>query len=207
MRRIIDFVLRQRLLVLIGVFLLVGIGIYSFKTLSIDAFPDVTNVQVQIISTAPGMSPLETEQLVTTPIELQMSGLPGLHETRSLSKFGLSLVTLVFEDSVDTYFARQQVLERLIEAKENLPKNVEPMLGPVSTGLGEIYQYTLEGKGKSLMELRTLQDWVVRKLLRTVPGVTDVNSFGGDHQYGIPQIAKLGYPEFEGPLHTNTCTH
>src|SRR5512135_703006 len=110
MQRIIDFVLRQRLLVLIGVFLLVGMGIYSFKTLSIDAFPDVTNVQVQIISTAPGMSPLETEKLVTTPIELQMSGMPGLHETRSLSKFGLSLVTLVFEDSVDTYFARQQVL-------------------------------------------------------------------------------------------------
>ncbi len=189
MQRIIDFVLRQRLLVLIGVFLLVGIGIYSFKTISIDAFPDVTNVQVQIISLAPGMSPLETEKLVTTPIELQMSGMPGLHETRSLSKFGLSLVTLVFEDSVDTYFARQQVLERMIEAKENLPKNVEPMLGPVSTGLGEIYQYTLEGKGKSLMELRTLQDWVVRKLLRTVPGVTDVNSFGGDvKQYQVSVV-------------------
>jgi cobalt-zinc-cadmium resistance protein CzcA len=189
MQRIIDFVLRQRLLVLIGVFLLVGIGIYSFKTLSIDAFPDVTNVQVQIISTAPGMSPLETEKLVTTPIELQMSGIPGLHGTRSLSKFGLSVVTLDFEDSVDTYFARQQVLERMIEAKENLPKNVEAMLGPVSTGLGEIYQYTLEGKGKSLMELRTLQDWVVRKLLRTVPGVTDVNSFGGDvKQYQVSVV-------------------
>jgi heavy metal efflux system protein len=189
MQQIIDFVLRQRLLVLIGVLLLVGIGVYSFKNLSIDAFPDVTNVQVQIISTAPGMSPLETEKLVTTPIELQMSGMPGLHETRSLSKYGLSLVTLVFEDSVDTYFARQLVLERLIEAKENLPKNVEPMLGPVSTGLGEIYQYTLEGKGKSLMELRTLQDWVVRKLLRTVPGVTDVNSFGGDvKQYQVAVV-------------------
>jgi len=189
MQRIINFVLRQRLLVLIGVFLLIGIGIYSFKTLSIDAFPDVTNVQVQIISLAPGMSPLETEKLVTTPIELQMSGMPGLHETRSLSKFGLSLVTLDFEDSVDTYFARQQVLERMIEAKENLPKNVEAMLGPVSTGLGEIYQYTLEGKGKSLMELRTLQDWVVRKLLRTVPGVTDVNSFGGDvKQYQVAVV-------------------
>jgi cobalt-zinc-cadmium resistance protein CzcA len=189
MRQIIDFVLRQRLLVLIGVFLLIGIGIYSVETLSIDAFPDVTNVQVQIISIAPGMSPLETEKLVTTPIELQMSGMPGLQETRSLSKFGLSLVTLVFEDSVDTYFARQQVLERMIEVKENLPKNVEPMLGPVSTGLGEIYQYTLEGKGKSLMELRTLQDWVVRKLLRTVPGVTDVNSFGGDvKQYQVSVV-------------------
>lgn len=186
MQRIIDFVLRQRLLVLIGVLLLTGIGVYSFKKLPIDAFPDVTNVQVQIITTASGMSPFETEKLVTAPIELQMSGLPGLHETRSLSKYGLSLVTLVFADNVDTYFARQIVFERLIGTKEGLPKGVEPMLGPVSTGLGEIYQYTLEGKGKSLMELRTLQDWVVRKLLRRAPGVADVNSFGGDvKQYQV----------------------
>jgi cobalt-zinc-cadmium resistance protein CzcA len=186
MQKIIDFVLRQRLLVLIGTLLLAGIGVYSFRKLPIDAFPDVTNVQVQVITTAPGMSPFETEKLVTSPIELQMSGLPNLHETRSISKYGLSLVTLVFEDSVDTYFARQLVLERLIEAKEGLPKGVEPMLGPISTGLGEIYQYTLEGKGKSLMDLRTLQDWVMRKLLRSVPGVTDVNSFGGDvKQYQV----------------------
>src|SRR3990170_1459812 len=186
MQKIIDFALRQRLLILIGMLLLTGIGIYSFQKLPVDAFPDVTNVQVQVITTAPGMSPFETEKLVTSPIELQMSGLPGLHETRSISKYGLSLVTLVFADNVDTYFARQLVFERLIGAKEGLPKGVEPMLGPVSTGLGEIYQYTLEGKGKSLMELRTLQDWVVRKLLRRAPGVADVNSFGGDvKQYQI----------------------
>jgi len=177
MERIIDFVLKQRLFVLIGVALLIGIGIYSFKNLSIDAFPDVTNIQVQIISEAPGMSPLETEKFVTLPIELQMSGLPGLTEMRSLSKFGRSLVTLVFEDNVDIYFARQLALERLIEAKESLPQGVEPMLGPISTALGEIYQYTVEGKGKSLMELRTLQDWVIRRILRSVPGVADVNSF------------------------------
>ena len=186
MQKIIDFALRQRLLVLIGVLLLAGIGVYSFNTLPIDAFPDVTNVQVQVITTAPGMSPLETEKLVSSPIELQMSGLPGLHETRSISRYGLSVVTLVFEDNVDTYFARQLVFERLTTAKETLAKGVEPMLGPVSTGLGEIYQYTLEGKGKSLMELRTLQDWVVRKLLRRVPGVADVNSFGGEvKQYQV----------------------
>lgn len=187
MERIIDFVLRQRLFVLIGVVLLIGIGIYSFMNLSIDAFPDVTNIQVQVISQAPGMSPFEVERFVTTPMELQMSGLPGLTQTRSLSKFGLSAITLVFEDNVDTYFARQLVLERLIEAKENLPKGVKPMLGPLSTGLGEIYQYTLERTGKSeknqeedsLMELRTLQDWVARPLLRGVPGVADVNAFGG----------------------------
>ncbi len=186
MQRIIDIVLKNRLMVLLGVVLLIGIGVYSFKNLSIDAFPDVTNIQVQVISRAPGMSPLEVERFVTTPIELQMSGLPGLKEKRSLSKFGISVVTLVFEDKMDTYFVRQLALERLIEARENLPKGVEPMLGPVSTGLGEIYQYTMEGGNKDLMELRTLQDWVVRLLLRGVPGVTDVNAFGGyEKQYQI----------------------
>ncbi len=171
MHRIVDLILKQRLFVVIAVVLLIVAGLFGFRNISIDAFPDVTNVQVQIISKAPGMSPLETEKLVTSPIELQMSGLKRLKETRSLSKYGLSVVTLVFEDSVDVYFARQLVLERLIPAKESLPRRrMEPMLGPVSTGLGEIYQYTVEGEGKSLMELRTIQDWVVRKLLRTVPG-------------------------------------
>ena len=180
MHRIVDFVLKQRLPVLLGVLLLIGVGLYSYKTIVIDAFPDVTNVQVQIISQTPGMSPLETEKFVTAPIELQMSGLTGLKETRSISKYGLSLVTLIFEDSVNVYFARQVVLERLIEVREKLPKGVEPTFGPVSTGLGEIYQYTLEGKGKSLMDLRTLQDWVVKKALKTVPGIIEVNSHGGD---------------------------
>lgn len=186
MERIIDFVLRQRLFVIIGMVLLIGIGVYSFKNLTIDAFPDVTNIQVQVISKSPGMSPLETERFVTLPIELQMSGLPGLTETRSLSKFGISVVTLVFEDNVDIYFARQLALERLIEAKENLPQGVEAMLGPLATGLGEIYQYTIEGEGKSLMELRALQDWTIRRLLRSVPGVADVNSFSADvKQYQV----------------------
>ncbi len=180
MQGIVDFVLKQRLLVLIGLVLLIGAGIFAFKTISIDAFPDVTNVQVQIISQASGMSPLETEKFVTAPIELQMSGLTGLKETRSISKYGLSLITLIFEDKIDIYFARQLVLERLIEVKEKLPKGVEPTFGPISTGLGEIYQYTLEGQGKSLMDLRTLQDWVVKRVLKTVPGVIDVNSHGGD---------------------------
>ncbi len=180
MQRIIDFVLKQRLLVLLCLGLLVAAGLFSYKTISIDAFPDVTNVQVQIITQTPGMSPLETERFVTAPIELQMSGLTGLKETRSISKYGLSLITLVFEDRVDVYFARQLALERLIEVRDRLPKGADPSLGPVSTGLGEIYQYTLEGKGKSLMELRTLQDWVVKKVLKSVPGVIEVNSHGGD---------------------------
>ena len=142
--KLIAFSLRQRLLIIIAVVMLIGLGFYSFKKLPIDAFPDVTNIQVQVIAEAPGRSPIEVEKLVTFPIEVQMTGLPKLVELRSLSKFGLSMVTVVFEDAVDIYFARQLVLERLIEAKENLPGGVETALGPISTGLGEIYQYTLE---------------------------------------------------------------
>ncbi|MCC6503755.1 MAG: efflux RND transporter permease subunit [Deltaproteobacteria bacterium] len=183
--RLIAFALKQRLLMVIAVFLLVGVGVYAFNKLPIDAFPDVTNVQVQIITEAPGRSPVEVEKLITYPIEVQMTGLPKMQELRSLSKFGLSMVTVVFEDEVDIYFARQLILERLIEAKEKLPIGVEPAMGPVSTGLGEIYQYTLERPDGSeldtagLMELRSLQDWIVRPILKTVPGVTDVNAFGG----------------------------
>ncbi|TAN63183.1 efflux RND transporter permease subunit [bacterium] len=183
--RLITFALKQRLLMIIAVFLLVGIGVYAFYKLPIDAFPDVTNVQVQIITEAPGRSPVEVEKLITYPVEVQMTGLPKMQELRSLSKFGLSMVTVVFEDGVDIYFARQLILERLIEAKGKLPAGVEPVMGPVSTGLGEIYQYTLErpdglkADTARLMELRTIQDWIVRPILKTVPGVTDVNAFGG----------------------------
>lgn len=189
--RLIEFALRQRILVLIGALLVVALGLYAFWALPIDAFPDVTNIQIQVITEAPGRSPIEVEKFITYPIEVQMTGLPRLTELRSLSKFGLSMVTIVFEDDVDIYFARQLVLERLIEAKEKLPADVEPAMGPISTGLGEVYQYTLErpneGSGGSrtatteedLMELRTIQDWIIRPILKTVPGVTDVNAFGG----------------------------
>ncbi|OGX26287.1 MAG: cytochrome-c peroxidase [Omnitrophica WOR_2 bacterium RIFCSPHIGHO2_02_FULL_48_11] len=182
--KMVAFALRQRLLISVAV-VLVGIsGFYSLKKLSIDAFPDVTNVQVQVIAEAPGRSPIEVERFVTFPIEVQMTGLPHLVELRSLSKFGLSMVTIVFEDNVDIYFARQLVLERLIEAKEKLPEGVEPALGPISSGLGEIYQYTLERPNgeettENLMELRTVQDWIVRPILKNISGVADVNSFGG----------------------------
>ncbi|MEW6657305.1 MAG: CusA/CzcA family heavy metal efflux RND transporter [Thermodesulfobacteriota bacterium] len=188
--KIIQSCLRHRFLILVFLAGLVGYGSYAAIKLSVDAFPDVTNVQVQVIATWPGMSPVEVEQQVTFPIEVQMSGLPDMVELRSLSKFGLSLVTIVFQDQVDIYFARQLVLERLIEAKEKLPKGAEPILGPISTGLGEIYQYTLEEPNAPppaspreeelrLMRLRTVQDGIVRPLLKTVPGVTEVNSFGG----------------------------
>ncbi len=187
LEKIIAFSLKQRLLVIVMVIALAGLGAYAFKKLPIDAFPDVTNIQVQVIAEAPGRSPIEVEKFVTFPIEVQMTGLPKLVELRSLSKFGLSMVTVVFEDNVDIYFARQLVLERLIGAKENLPEGVETTLGPISTGLGEIYQFTLErpegavvkDKIEDLIGLRTIQDWIVRPILKTVPGVTDVNSFGG----------------------------
>lgn len=179
MDRLVTFALRQRLLVMLVCLALIGFGVHAVNELPIDAFPDVTNVQVQILAEAPGMAPVEVEQLVTYPVEVSMSGLPGLTETRSLSKLGLSLTTVVFKDNVDIYFARQLVFERLQQAREKLPPSVDVELGPISTGLGEIYQYTLESPKRDAMELRTLQDWVVRPILRGVAGVTDVNSFGG----------------------------
>jgi cobalt-zinc-cadmium resistance protein CzcA len=188
--RIIQSCLRHRFLVLVALAGLVGYGVYASLKLQVDAFPDVTNVQVQVYTTWPGMSPEEVEQQVTFPIEVQMAGLPDMVELRSVSRFGLSLITVVFADQVDLYFARQLVLERLIAAKEKLPKGVEPVLGPIATGLSEIYQYTLEEENAPpstspgqetarLMRLRTIQDAIVRPLLKTVPGVTDINSFGG----------------------------
>jgi cobalt-zinc-cadmium resistance protein CzcA len=156
------------------------------RKLPVDAFPDVTNVQVQILTQAGGMAPTEVEKLITFPIETSMGGLPRLHEVRSLSKIGLSVITVVFEDGVDIYFARQQVFERLQQASDRLPKGIEPQMGPITTGLGEIYQYVLESPNHDIRELRSLQDWVVRPILRTVPGVTDVNSFGGQvKQYQV----------------------
>jgi cobalt-zinc-cadmium resistance protein CzcA len=184
--RILQFALKQRLIILLGTLLLVGTGLWAMRKLPVDAFPDVTNVQVQILTQAGGMAPTEVEKLITFPIETSMGGLPRLHEVRSLSKIGLSVITVVFEDGVDIYFARQQVFERLQQASDRLPKGIEPQMGPITTGLGEIYQYVLESPNHDIRELRSLQDWVVRPILRTVPGVTDVNSFGGQvKQYQV----------------------
>ena len=172
--------LAHRLVVLLLAALLVAAGVQAFRELPIDAFPDVTNIQVTIISQAPTLSPLEIEQLVTYPIERACAGVPHSTEVRSLSKFGLSMVTVVFEDGTDIYFARQLVLERILGAREELPEGVESSLGPISTGLGEVFQYTLESSERGLMELRTLQDWVLRPILQTVPGAAGVDSFGGE---------------------------
>ena len=179
--RIVEFSVKQRLLVVVATLILAAFGLWAAVHLPIDAFPDVTNVQVQIIGNASGMSPPEVEKLVTFPIEVEMGGLPRVEEIRSVSKIGFSLVSVVFEDGVNDYFARQLVFERLQGAKDKLPVGVEVSLGPMTTGLGEIFQYTLQDKtGKfSLMDLRTIQDYTVRPILRTVPGVTEVESFGG----------------------------
>jgi cobalt-zinc-cadmium resistance protein CzcA len=179
MRRLIELSLAHRLVVILLSLLVVGAGWSAFQRLPIDAFPDVTNIQVTVISQASTLSPLEIEQLVTYPIEQALTGLPHSTEVRSLSKFGLSMVTAVFEDGTDIYFARQLVLERIFTVAGELPDGTTSNLGPISTGLGEVFQYTLESDRRDLMELRSLQDWVLRPILRTVPGVAGVDSFGG----------------------------
>lgn len=189
---LIRWSLKERILVaVISVVLLVA-GLSAVRRLSIDAFPDVTNVQVQVATEAPGRPPTEVERFITVPIEIAMTGLPGLVEMRSLNRNGVSLITLVFTDKTDVYFARQLVLERLFEVAQRLPNGITPVLGPVSTGLGEVYQYTLERAGdrdanghlrplseEELRDRREVQDWVVRPMLRSVPGVADINSQGG----------------------------
>lgn len=186
--------LAARLVMTIMAFVLVGFGIRSTMKLSVDAFPDVTNVQVQIATEAPGRSTEEVERFVTAPLEISMTGLPGLTDMRSLNRNGLSLITLVFTDNTDVYFARQLVMERLMEVSSRMPTGVTPVLGPVSTGLGEVYQYTLDhpddGKRKltdtELMERRSIQDWVVRPMLRSIAGIAEINSMGGlERQYQV----------------------
>ena len=167
--------------------LLVIVGIRSAVDLPMDAVPDVTNVQVQVITTAPALSPIEVEQYVSAPVERAMSGIPKVEEVRSISKYGLSVVTVAFDDGTDIYFARQMVLERMREAEEAVPAAYgRPEMGPISTGLGEIYQFVLRGEGHSLMELEETLDWYIGPQLRTVPGIVEVNSFGGeDKQYQV----------------------
>ncbi len=186
MRSVFAWLLDRRWGVLFVFGLLVALGVVAWSRLPIDAFPDVTNVQVMVLTKAAGLSATDVEQRVTYPIEQQMGGLPKVDQVRSVSRAGLSQVVVVFRDGVDPWFARQVVFERLQGARENLPAGVEPGIGPLSTGLGEIFQYTLEGDGFSAMEKRTIQDWLVAPRLRTVPGVTEVNSFGGEvKQYQV----------------------
>src|SRR5512143_2461698 len=169
LERLVEQMLKQKGMVIFLSLLILVAGLYSYWTLPIDAFPDVTNIQVEIVSRADGLSALEIERNVTYPIEMAMRGLPDIEQMRSVTKFGLSIVTIVFKDNVDIYFARQLVFERLAEAREKVPKGVEVSLGPIGTAMGEIYQYTLEGsmpadpqqKIAYLTTLRTIQDWIV----------------------------------------------
>ncbi|HQR51862.1 MAG TPA: CusA/CzcA family heavy metal efflux RND transporter [Burkholderiales bacterium] len=191
---VIRAALKQRIVVVVIAVALVAAGIDALRRIAVDAFPDVTNVQVQIAAEVPGRSPVEVERFVTVPLEISMTGLPGLTEMRSVNRNALSQITLVFTDDTDVYFARQLVMERLLEVGERLPPGVKPVLGPVSTGLGEVYQYTLERSDdgatplteQELIERRTVQDWVVRPLLRGIPGVAEINSIGGlEKQYQV----------------------
>lgn len=193
---ILAFSIRQRWLVMVAVLGMAAFGAWNFTRLPIDAVPDITNVQVQINTTAAGYSPLEVEQRITFPIETTMGGLPHLQYTRSLSRYGLSQVTVVFEDGTDIYFARQLVNERIQQVKDQLPAGIETAMGPISTGLGEIYLYAVEAKDGAAVDpaqLRTIQDWIVKPQLRTVPGVVEVNSIGGfERQFHVlPEPARL----------------
>ena len=187
LERIVEYTLKQKGMVLFLSLLILAAGLYSYAQLPIDAFPDVTNIQVEIVSHADGLSAIEIERNVTYPVETAMRGLPDIEQMRSVTKFGLSIVTIVFKDTVDIYFARQLVFERLAEAREKLPKGVEAAMGPIGTAMGEIYQYTLEGdmpddpqqKIAYLTDLRTVQEWTITPLLKSVAGVNEINSFGG----------------------------
>ena len=198
--RILRTAINHGWLVMAAVFLVAASGIYSYQRLSIDAVPDITNVQVQINTQATGYSPMESEQRITFPIEQVMAGLPNLEYTRSISRYGLSQVTVIFKDGVDIFFARQLVNERIQEARGKLPAGIDPVMGPISTGLGEIYMYTVsalpnarkeDGSVYTPMDLREIQDWVIRPQLRTVKGVTEINTIGGyNKQYHVAP-----YPE------------
>ncbi len=199
---ILSLSIHKRWLMMLLVLAITGFGLWSYQKLPIDAIPDITNVQVQINTSAPGYSPLEVEQLITYPIEIAMAGLPKLSYTRSISRYGLSQVTVVFEEGTDLYFARNLINERINPIKSNLPVGIEPKMGPISTGLGEIFMYTIEampgavkanGEAYNATDLREIQDWMIRPRLALVPGVAEVNTIGGfDKQYHVtPDLQKM----------------
>src|SRR6476660_5841442 len=179
LERLVEFALSQRLFVLLAVLLLIGAGVVVLPSLPIDAFPDVSPVQVKVIMKAPGLTPEEVEQRVTVPIELELLGLPNKKILRSTTKYALADVTVDFEDGTDIYWARNQVSERLATLSRDFPEGVAGGLAPITSPLGEMFMFTIESADLSLAERRTLLDWVIRPALRTVPGVADVNALGG----------------------------
>jgi cobalt-zinc-cadmium resistance protein CzcA len=188
LERILKVSIEQRGLVLVFVAIVAALGVWNFTRLPIDAVPDISNVQVAINTHAPGYTPLEVEQRITFPIENAMAGLPSLDYTRSISRYGLSQVTIVFDEGTDIYFARQQVSERMLTAESGLPEGVRPELGPIATGLGEIFMFTVDAEPGAVNEdgtpvtptdLRTVHDWIIKPQLLRVPGVVEVNPIGG----------------------------
>jgi heavy metal efflux system protein len=181
LERLIDLSLAHRPVVIVGALLLAVVGAAALERLPLDAFPDTTPVQVTVNTVAPTLAPLEVERQITLPVEQALGGLPGVQEARSISKFGFSQVTLVFEDRIDIHLARQLTAERL--ASVDLPRELgRPTLGPISTGLGEVFHYVVRGEGKSLAELRAVHDTLIRPPLRAVPGVAEVNAWGGEER-------------------------
>lgn len=201
---LIDWSLNNRFAVLLAAFLLVVVGLWSMMQLPIDAVPDVTNVQVQILTKAPALGAEETERFITFPIEAAMNGIPRVEEIRSVSQFGLSAVTVVFHEGTDLFWARQMVNERLNEAKDNIPEELaSPQIGPISTGLGEIYQFEVRaepGYEYSPMQLREILDWQIAYQLRGVPGVVEVNTFGGELKTYEVQVDPQKLQAFNIPL-------
>ena len=183
-QNIIEWSLNNRFIVMLLAAVLLGGGIVSVTTLPLDAVPDLTNVQVQVLTTSPSLGPVEVEQFITFPVENALSGLPRVDEIRSISRFGLSAVTVAFEEGTDIYWARNLVKERLQQARENIPPGMgDPQMGPIATGMSEIYQFEVraeDGHNFSLMDLRTILDWQIAFQLRSVPGVIEVNTFGGE---------------------------
>ncbi|MDB5309425.1 MAG: czcA 4, partial [Gemmataceae bacterium] len=202
--KIIDLALANRFVVILASVLLVAAGFWAMAKLPVDAVPDVTNVQVQVMTTAPALGPEETEQFITFPVETAMSGIPKVEEIRSVSQFGLSVVTIVFEEGTDIYWARQMVVERLQTARENIPAGIpSPRMGPIATGLGEIYQFEVRSKPgykHTLMDLREVLDWQVAYQLRSVPGVIEVNTNGGESRAYEVQIDPNKLLDFRIPI-------
>ncbi len=201
MHRLVEFALRNRFLIVVLLLVIVGVGIWSMQVLPVDAVPDITPNQVMILTSAQGLGPVEVERFITFPVETSMSGLPGVTDIRSISRFGLSSVTVFFEEGMDTYFTRRLVMERLPQARGMIPPGYgEPEMGPISTGLGEIYQFEVRGNGRSLMELRSILEWDIAPQLRTVPGVVEINSYGGELKTYEVQLDASRLTSFNIPL-------
>src|ERR1700748_3556921 len=201
MKKTIDFLLDNRWLVFALLGALIVSGIVVMVQLPIEAFPDLTNNQVVVTVQCPGMSPVEVEQLVTFPIESTMMGMPKMEAVRSVSKLGLSMVTIIFDDSMDRYLVRQLVSERLNQVRSRLPAGLESQMGPMATAFGEVYQYTISAPRLTLMQIKTLQDWVIRYALLTIPGVSEINSWGGKTKEYAIQVDPESLRRYDLTLH------